>query len=139
RHSIGTLTLQEFLTRNSQPYAYLDPDHDPGVQATLERFGMEVGDMPVLIRTGKQVLKKPTIEEVADGLGLNRWSRDVVRDLVVIGAGPAGLAAAVSGASEGLDVVVLESTAPGGQAGSGSGLAHQPGFTPGGSGPDPAK
>src|SRR5262245_42138747 len=134
RHSIGTLTLQEFLARNSQPYAYLDADHDPGVQATLERFGMEVSDVPVLIRTGKQVLKKPTIEEVADFLGLNSWSRDVVRDLVVIGAGPAGLAAAVSGASEGLDVLVLESTAPGGQAGSSSRIENYLGFTTGVSG-----
>src|SRR5262252_76481 len=136
RHSIGTLTLQEFLTRNNQPYAYLDADHDLGVQATLERFGMEVGDVPVLIRTGKQVLKKPTIEEVADCLGLNRWSRDVVRDLVVIGAGPAGLAAAVYGASEGLDVLVLESTAPGGQAGSSSRIENYLGFATGISGQD---
>src|SRR5262245_55601520 len=49
RHSVGTLALQEFLTRNNQPYAYLDADHDAGVQTTLERFGMEVGDVPVLI------------------------------------------------------------------------------------------
>src|SRR5215470_12814089 len=136
RHSIGTLTLQEFLTRNNQPYAYLDADHDPSVRATLEHFGMEVGDVPVLIRTGKQVLKKPTIEEVADCLGLNRLSRDVVRDLVVIGAGPAGLAAAVYGASEGLDVLVLESTAPGGQAGSSSRIENYLGFPTGVSGQD---
>src|SRR5262245_14426369 len=136
RHSVGTLALQEFLTRNNQPYAYLDADHDAGVQTTLERFGMEVGDVPVLICTGKQVLKKPTIEEVADCLGLNRWSRDVVRDLVVIGAGPAGLAAAVYGASEGLDVLVLESTAPGGQAGSSSRIENYLGFTTGISGQD---
>src|SRR5215470_11041664 len=97
---------------------------------------MEVGDVPVLIRTGKQVLKKPTIEEVADCLGLNRWSRDVVRDLVVIGAGPAGLAAAVYGASEGLDVLVLESTAPGGQAGSSSRIENYLGFATGISGQD---
>ena len=120
RHSAGTLTLQEFLTRNNQPYAYLDADRDSGVQTTLEGFGVGVDDVPVFICSGKQVLKKPTIEEVAECLGLNRWSRDVVRDLVVIGAGPAGLAAAVYGASEGLDVLVLESTAPGGQAGSSS-------------------
>jgi thioredoxin reductase (NADPH) len=136
RHSIGTLTLQEFLTRNNQPYAYLDADHDPSVRATLEHFGMEVSDVPVLIRTGKQVLKKPTIEEVADFLDLNRWSRDVVRDLVVIGAGPAGLAAAVYGASEGLDVLVLESTAPGGQAGSSSRIENYLGFATGVSGQD---
>jgi thioredoxin reductase (NADPH) len=136
RHSAGTLTLQEFLTRNNQPYAYLDADHDPGVQGTLERFGMGVDDVPVLICSGKTVLKKPTIEEVADCLGLSQLSRDVVRDLVVIGAGPAGLAAAVYGASEGLDVLVVESTAPGGQAGSSSRIENYLGFPTGVSGQD---
>ena len=136
RHSAGTLTLQEFLTRNNQPYAYLDADHDAGVQKTLEGFGMGVDDVPVLICSGRQVLKKPTIEEVADCLGLSRLSRDVVRDLVVIGAGPAGLAAAVYGASEGLDVLVLEATAPGGQAGSSSRIENYLGFPTGVSGQD---
>jgi thioredoxin reductase (NADPH) len=136
RHSAGTLALQEFLTRNSQPYAYLDADRDASVQGTLEGFGMGVDDVPVLICSGKRVLKKPTIEEVAACLGLNRLSRDVVRDLVVIGAGPAGLAAAVYGASEGLDVLVLESTAPGGQAGSSSRIENYLGFPTGVSGQD---
>jgi thioredoxin reductase (NADPH) len=136
RHSAGTLALQEFLTRNNQPYAYLDADHDPGVQATLERFEVGVDDVPVLVCSGRQVLKKPTIEEAADCLGLNRLSRDVVRDLVVIGAGPAGLAAAVYGASEGLDVLVVESTAPGGQAGSSSRIENYLGFPTGVSGQD---
>ncbi len=136
RHSAGTLTLQEFLTRNNQPYAYLDADHDPGVQATLEGFGVGVDDVPVLICSGRQVLRKPTIEEVADCLGLNRLSRDVVRDLVVIGAGPAGLAAGVYGASEGLDVLILDSTAPGGQAGSSSRIENYLGFPTGVSGQD---
>ena len=136
RHLASTLTLQEFLTRNNQPYAYLDADHDPGVQSTLEGFGVGVTDVPVLICSGRQVLKKPTIEEVADCLGLSRLSRDVVRDLVVIGAGPAGLAAAVYGASEGLDVLILESTAPGGQAGSSSRIENYLGFPTGVSGQD---
>ena len=136
RHLAATLTLQEFLTRNNQPYAYLDADHDPGIQSTLERFGVGVTDVPVLICGGRRVLKKPTIEEAADCLGLNRLSRDVVRDLVVIGAGPAGLAAAVYGASEGLDVLILESTAPGGQAGSSSRIENYLGFPTGVSGQD---
>jgi thioredoxin reductase (NADPH) len=137
RHSAGTLELQEFLTRNSQPYAYLDVDRDPGVQKTLDSFGVGVDDVPVFIcsRT-KRVLKKPTIEEVADCLGLSRLSTDVVRDLVVIGAGPAGLAAAVYGASEGLDVLILESSAPGGQAGSSSRIENYLGFPTGISGQD---
>ena len=109
----------------------------PSVQKTLEGFGVGVDDVPVLICSGRQVLKKPTIEEVAECLGLSRLSRDVVRDLVVIGAGPAGLAAAVYGASEGLDVLVLESTAPGGQAGSSSRIENYLGFPDGRLGPGP--
>src|SRR5215471_16623707 len=134
RHSASTLWLQEFLTRNNQPYEYIDADKDASVQTTLEGFGVGVDDIPVFICSGRQVLKKPTIEEVAECLGLNRLSRDVVRDLVVIGAGPAGLAAAVYGASEGLDVLVLESTAPGGQAGSSSRIENYLGFPTGVSG-----
>jgi thioredoxin reductase (NADPH) len=136
RHSARTLTLQEFLTRNNQPYAYLDADRDAGVRTTLEGFGVGVDDVPVLICSGKQVLKKPTIEEAAECLGINRLSRDVVRDLVVVGAGPAGLAAAVYGASEGLDVLVLESSAPGGQAGASSRIENYLGFPTGVSGQD---
>jgi thioredoxin reductase (NADPH) len=136
RHSAGTLMLQEFLTRNNQPYSYLDADRDAGVQTTLEGFGMGVDDVPVFICSGKQVLRKPTIEEVAECLGLNRLSRDVVRDVVVVGAGPGGLAAAVYGASEGLDVLILESTAPGGQAGSSSCIENYLGFPTGVSGQD---
>ena len=134
RHSASTLTLQEFLTRNNQPYEYIDADKDASVQTMLEGFGVGVDDIPVFICSGRQVLKKPTIEEVAECLGLNRVSRDVVRDLVVIGAGPAGLAAAVYGASEGLDVLVVESTAPGGQAGSSSRIENYLGFPTGVSG-----
>jgi thioredoxin reductase (NADPH) len=136
RHSAGTLTLQEFLTRNNQPYSYLDADRDAGVQTTLEGFGMGVDDVPVFICSGKQVLRKPTIEEAAECLGLNRLSRDVVRDVIVVGAGPGGLAAAVYGASEGLDVLILESTAPGGQAGSSSRIENYLGFPTGVSGQD---
>jgi thioredoxin reductase (NADPH) len=136
RHSAGTLELQEFLTRNSQPFAYIDVDREHDVQKTLDSFGVGVDDVPVLICSGKAVLKKPTIEAVAECLGLNRLSREIVRDLVVIGAGPAGLAAAVYGASEGLDVLVLEATAPGGQAGSSSRIENYLGFPTGISGQD---
>src|SRR6185295_7126312 len=134
RHSAGTLTLQEFLTRNSQPYAYFDVDEAPDVQKTLDHFGLTVDDVPVFICRGTRVLKKPTIEEVGGCLGLNRVNEDVVRDLVVIGAGPAGLAAAVYGASEGLDVLVLEASSPGGQAGSSSRIENYLGFPTGISG-----
>jgi thioredoxin reductase (NADPH) len=134
RHSAGTLELQEFLARNNQPYAYLDVDVDPGVQQTLDGFGVGVDDVPVLICRGERVLKKPTIEEAGECLGLNVLHEEVVRDLVVIGAGPAGLAAAVYAASEGLDVLVLEANAPGGQAGSSSRIENYLGFPTGISG-----
>jgi thioredoxin reductase (NADPH) len=134
RHSAGTLALQEFLARNNQPYAYLDLDQDSGVQKTLDGFGLGVDDVPVLICRGERVLRRPTIEEVGECLGLNQVHEEVVRDLVVIGAGPAGLAAAVYGASEGLDVLVLEANSPGGQAGSSSRIENYLGFPTGISG-----
>jgi thioredoxin reductase (NADPH) len=134
RHSAGTLVIQDFLTRNSQPYAYLDVDRDSEVQQTLDSFGVGVDDVPVFICRGERVLKKPTIAEVGECLGLNRVNQDVIRDVVVIGAGPAGLAAAVYAASEGLDVLVIEASAPGGQAGSSSRIENYLGFPTGISG-----
>jgi thioredoxin reductase (NADPH) len=134
RHSAGTLSIQEFLTRNSQPYAYIDVDVDAGVQTTLDTFGVGVGDVPVFICRGERVLKQPTTDEVGECLGLNEVNEEVLRDLVVIGAGPAGLAAAVYAASEGLDVLVVESSAPGGQAGASSRIENYLGFPTGISG-----
>jgi thioredoxin reductase (NADPH) len=134
RHSAGTLAIQEFLTRNNQPYAYIDVDADSGVQATFDTFGVGVGDVPVFICRGERVLKKPTTDEVGECLGLNEVNEEVLRDLVVIGAGPAGLAAAVYAASEGLDVLVVESSAPGGQAGASSRIENYLGFPTGISG-----
>ena len=134
-HSSDTLRLKEFLTRNGHPYAYIDLDRDADVQDLLDRFRIEVADIPVLICRGEVVLKNPTNHAVADCLGFNA-SIDAlhVRDLVIVGAGPAGLAAAVYGASEGLDVLVLESDAPGGQAGSSSKIENYLGFPTGISG-----
>jgi thioredoxin reductase (NADPH) len=134
RHSALTLTLQEFLTRNSVPFAYLDVETDPGVQATLDGFALTVDDVPVLVCRGTRVLRKPTVAEAAACLELDEVHDDHVHDVAVIGAGPAGLAAAVYAASEGLDVLVLESSAPGGQAGSSSRIENYLGFPTGISG-----
>src|SRR5882762_865907 len=134
RHCAGTLALQEFLTRNSQPYGYIDVEGDEAVQETLDRFGVGVDDIPVLICRGTRALRKPTIEEVADCLGLNELKETVVRDLVIVGAGPAGLSTAVYAASEGLDVLVIEAGSPGGQAGSSSRIENYLGFPTGISG-----
>ena len=134
-HSADTLRIREFLTRNGHPHAYLDLDRDPDVQALLDRFHVSAADIPVLICQCETVLRNPSNREIADTLGFNEAiDRTHVRDLVVVGAGPSGLAAAVYGASEGLDVLVLESAAPGGQAGSSSRIENYLGFPMGISG-----
>src|SRR5947207_7672579 len=134
-HSAGTLRVKEFLTRNAYPHAYVDLDKSPEAQELLDRFQVGVADVPVLICRGASVLRNPTNHQIADGLGLNApLDQARVHDVVVVGAGPAGLAAAVYGASEGLDVVVLEPTAPGGQAGSSSWIENYLGFPMGISG-----
>ena len=136
-HSVGTLRIKEFLTRNGHPHAYIDLDRDPGVQELLDRFHVTVAEVPVLICRGNVVLRNPTNQQIAACLGLNEAiDQTKVRDLVIIGGGPAGLAAAVYAASEGLDVMVLESGSPGGQAASSSKIENYLGFPTGISGQD---
>jgi thioredoxin reductase (NADPH) len=131
----GTLRLQQFFTRNSYPFVNLDIDTDPSVRDLLERFHVKVEDLPVLICRGSIVLKNPSNEEVAANLGMNQQiDDDRIRDVIVVGAGPAGLAAGVYAASEGLDVLVLETGTPGGQAGSSSKIENYLGFPTGISG-----
>src|SRR6188472_4827504 len=120
-YSASTLRIKEFLMRNGHPYSYVDLERDPDVQNLLDSFQISAGEIPVLICRGQIVLRNPSNQEIADCLGFNESiDQTQVRDLVVIGAGPSGLAAAVYGASEGLDVMVLETSSPGGQAGSSS-------------------
>ncbi|MEQ1473455.1 MAG: FAD-dependent oxidoreductase, partial [Candidatus Acidiferrum sp.] len=134
-HCSGTLRIKEFLTRNGHPYTYLDLDKDDGVQQMLDKFNVRTAEIPVLICRGKTVLKNPGNQQVADCLGLNpKIDETVIRDVIVVGAGPAGLAAAVYAASEGLDVLMIETTAPGGQAGSSSKIENYLGFPTGISG-----
>jgi len=128
-HSAATLRIKEFLTRNNHPFANLDLDRDTDVQELLDRFHVTVGDIPVLICRGEVVLRNPSNQAIADYLGFNdAIERTHVRDVIVVGAGPSGLAAAVYGASEGLDVLVLESNAPGGQAGASTKIENYLGF-----------
>src|SRR6266705_2607914 len=135
RHSPGTLRIQAFLTRNGHPYASIDLDRDAGVQALLDQFQVTVDDVPVVICRGVVVLRNPTNGQIADCLGFNEAiDHAQVRDLVVVGAGPAGLSAAVYSASEGLDVLMLETNAPGGQAGASSKIENYLGFPTGISG-----
>ena len=134
-YSAETLRIREFLTRNSYPYAYVDLDQNSDAQELLDRFDVAVQDVPVVICRGQSVLRNPTNRQIADCLGFNEAiDRTHLRDLVIIGAGPAGLGAAVYGASEGLDVLVVESEAPGGQAGSSSKIENYLGFPTGISG-----
>lgn len=134
-HSPGTLRVKEFLTRNGHPHTFLDLDRESGVQDLLDGFHVGIEDIPVVICRCETVLRNPSNAQIADLLGFN-VSIDAaqLRDLVVIGAGPAGLAAAVYGASEGLDTLVIEATAPGGQAGSSSRIENYLGFPTGVSG-----
>ncbi len=134
-HSPGTLRIKEFLMRNGQPYSYIDLDRDPDVQNLLDSFRISVNEIPVLICRGQLVLRNPSNQQIADCLGFNESvDQTRVRDLVIIGAGPSGLAAAVYGASEGLGVLVLETSSPGGQAGSSSRIENYLGFPTGISG-----
>ncbi|HKQ53902.1 MAG TPA: FAD-dependent oxidoreductase, partial [Pyrinomonadaceae bacterium] len=131
----ATLRVKEFLTRNGHPYSFIDLDQDDDAQELLDRFHIQEGDVPVLICRGEVVLKNPSNQEIADCLGFNEAIDQAhVRDLVIVGAGPSGLAAAVYGASEGLDVLVVESNSPGGQAAASSKIENYLGFPTGISG-----
>ena len=131
----GTLRVKEFLARNGHPYSYIDLDRDADVQALLDRFHITPTDVPVVICRGEVVLRNPTNQQIATCLGFNAAiDQNHIHDVVIVGAGPAGLAAAVYGASEGLDVLVLETNAPGGQAGSSSKIENYLGFPTGISG-----
>jgi len=137
RYSAKTLAIREFLTRDGHPFTYLDLDVDQTAQELLDRFGVSIEDVPVVVCNNAQVLRNPSCEDIAECLGFNSNIDDSqVRDLVVVGAGPAGLAAAVYAASEGLDVLVIEKGAPGGQAGSSSKIENYLGFPTGLSGQD---
>src|SRR5918997_985082 len=131
-YSPGTLRIKEFLMRNGHPYSYIDLERDPDVQKLLDGFQTDANEIPVLICRGEIVLRNPTNQQVADCLGFNETvDQTQVHDLVIIGAGPSGLAAAVYGASEGLDVILLEASSPGGQAGSSSRIENYLGFPTG--------
>ena len=135
RHSGSTEHIREFLSRNGQPFTYQDVETDPHVQVLLDQFHIEVADVPVVLCRGGHVLKNLSTESLASALGLSAdLDAAQVREVVIVGGGPAGLAAAVYGASEGLDVLVLESTAPGGQAGTSSRIENYLGFPTGISG-----
>ncbi len=135
RHCANTLRIREFLGRNAHPYTYIDLDTDKTSQELLDRFEVKTEEVPVVICNGQKVLRNPSIQQLADCLGFNvSIDQSQVRDVIIVGAGPAGLAAAVYAASEGLDALMIETDAPGGQAGSSSKIENYLGFPTGVSG-----
>lgn len=135
RHSAATLRLREFLGRNGHPYTYVDLDTDKTSQELLDRFHVKVEDIPVVICDGRSVMRNPSVQQLANCIGLNvSGDNSQVRDVIIVGAGPAGLGAAVYAASEGLDALLIETEAPGGQAGSSSKIENYLGFPTGVSG-----
>jgi len=135
RHCANTLRLREFLGRNGYPYTYVDLDTDKTSQELLDRFEVKTEEVPVVVCNGQTVLRNPSIPRLADCLGLNvSIDPSQVRDVIIVGAGPAGLAAAVYAASEGLNTLLIETESPGGQAGSSSKIENYLGFPTGVSG-----
>jgi len=131
RYSRDTFRVRDFLSENRVPYTWLDLEGDPQVRQLLEQFGLGEADTPVVAWGGKPLLRNPSNRELAEALGLRRLPGQGVYDLVVVGAGPAGLAAAVYGASEGLRTLVLERSGPGGQAGRSMRIENYLGFPTG--------
>ncbi len=130
QNSQDTFRVRDFLSKNGLPFTFTDLDSDPHVKELLEKFGVSKDETPVVI-WGTEPLRNPSNAELADKLGMRRTLSKKVYDLVIVGGGPAGLAAAVYGASEGLRVVVLERTAPGGQAGRSMRIENYLGFPAG--------
>lgn len=134
-HAADTLRLQRFLTSNAYPHRLFDTELDPDAHGFLSCFELTAEELPVVIDAHETVLRNPTNWELADALGFSEViDPQHVFDVVVVGAGPAGLAAAVYAASEGLDTLVIEGQAPGGQAGTSSKIENYLGFPTGISG-----
>jgi thioredoxin reductase (NADPH) len=120
RWGVGDHDTRNFLSRNLIPFKWLDPDKNPEVLKTLCDRGIDDGKLPVALFPDGSALIQPSITELATKVGLRTQARLDHYDVIVAGAGPAGLAAAVYGASEGLHTLIIDSLAPGGQAGSSS-------------------
>ena len=136
RFSPESLQIREFLTRIRRPHEWLDPDADTQVDEILQHFGIAPSELPVVIASGK-VFRRPTPGVLAEYLNLTVDSLpERCVDLVIVGGGPAGLAAAVYGASEGLRTLGVDMVAPGGQAGTSSRIENYFGFATGISGGD---
>ena len=131
------LTLQQFLSRNGLPHQIIYAHRDDNTSELLKYLSIDPGQLPVAICPNQKILHSPSVSSLADGLGLSPGSNPTyLYDVAIIGAGPAGLATAVYGASEGLSTIVVEGLAPGGQAGTSSRIENYLGFPTGISGQD---
>ena len=141
RYSTDTFRVRDFLAKNRALFKWIDVETDPEVDQLLKHFGMTEADTPVVaLGDGNLLLlRNPSNRQLADAIGIHQPVEEAVYDLVVVGAGPAGLAAAVYAASEGLRTVLLESIAPGGQAGSSMRIENYLGFPTGITGADLAE
>ena len=131
RYSTDTFRVRDFLAKNRALFTWLDVETHPEVGQLLRHFGLTEADTPVVALGDLLLLRNPSNRELADAIGIHQPLERTVYDLVVVGAGPAGLAAAVYGASEGLRTLLLERTAPGGQAGASMRIENYLGFPTG--------
>ncbi len=131
RYSRDTFRIRDFLAKNRVLFTWLDLEGDPAVKEMLQQFGVTEADTPIVACAHCLVLRNPSNRELAEKIGIRRPVEHTVYDLAIVGSGPAGLAAAVYGASEGLRTIVLEHTAPGGQAGSSMRIENYLGFPTG--------
>jgi thioredoxin reductase (NADPH) len=131
RYSRDTFRIRDFLAKNRVLFTWLDLEGDPEVKEVLQQFGVTEADTPIVACAHCLVLRNPPNRELAEKIGIRRPVDHIVYDLAIVGSGPAGLAAAVYGASEGLNTIVLEHTAPGGQAGSSMRIENYLGFPTG--------
>src|ERR1700731_657232 len=136
RYSRDTFRIRDFLAKNRVLFTWLDLEGDPAVNQVLQQFGVSEADTPIVACSNACFLRNPSNRELAEAIGIRRSVEQTVYDLAIVGSGPAGLAAAVYGASEGLNTVVLERTAPGGQAGSSMRIENYLGFPTGITGSD---
>jgi len=138
RYSPDTFRIRDFLAKNLVLFTWIDLEANHDVDQLLKHFGVTEADTPIVV-CSEHMLRNPSNAELADAAGIRKPLERTVYDLAVVGAGPAGLAAAVYGASEGLNTVVLERTAPGGQAGSSMRIENYLGFPTGVTGRDLAE
>ncbi len=120
RYSRDTHRIREFLSKNKVPFTWIDLENDPRVDTLLTQFKITADETPVVACGGDTMVRNPSNAQLADCLGIRKLLEQAVYDLAVVGAGPAGLAAAAAGASEGLKTLVLDKLGPGGQAGTSS-------------------